>query len=321
MASLRASISRRAEYALVVSAALFLAAAAAMTAAGGGELWAQLGHLSGATMTALLGLSLLNYAVRCLRWHLYSRHLGVDVSARFSALVYVTGFAFTATPGRIGELLRLWVLERIAGQPYGRTAPLALADRLSDLAAVALLLLAGLAAATPDPVLVGFAVGAIVGVAALVLWPGLGSAAVLAAYRTAGRWPRLFAKLRTIARNTAGLFSPRLALAGLSLALAGWAAECLAFHLLLQALGADIGFLGATLVFTAGMIVGALTVVPGGVGGTEATMVLLLGAQGVPLSLAVPATLVIRVTTLWFAVALGFACLSPTLRAVRRAGA
>ena len=35
-------------------------------------------------------------------------------------------------------------------------------------------------------------------------------------------------------------------------------------------------------------------------------MVALLALQGVPLEIAVPATLIIRVTTLWFAIGIGF---------------
>jgi uncharacterized protein (TIRG00374 family) len=54
---------------------------------------------------------------------------------------------------------------------------------------------------------------------------------------------------------------------------------------------------------------------PGGLGGSEATMVLLLKACGVPLPMAVSATLVIRVATLWFAVLLGIIALSIRFRA------
>ena len=52
---------------------------------------------------------------------------------------------------------------------------------------------------------------------------------------------------------------------------------------------------------------GGLTGAPGGVGGAEAAMVALLALDGVPLDIAVPATLVIRVTTLWFAILIGLA--------------
>ena len=43
----------------------------------------------------------------------------------------------------------------------------------------------------------------------------------------------------------------------------------------------------------------------GGVGGAEAAMVALLSLEGVGLETSVPATAIIRVTTLWFAIGIG----------------
>jgi len=60
--------------------------------------------------------------------------------------------------------------------------------------------------------------------------------------------------------------------------------------------------------------VGALSFLPGGLGSTEATMVGLLATQGVALPVAVVATGVVRVTTLWFAICLGLIALPAALR-------
>jgi uncharacterized protein (TIRG00374 family) len=58
------------------------------------------------------------------------------------------------------------------------------------------------------------------------------------------------------------------------------------------------------------MLVGALSFLPGGLGGTEASMVALLMLNNVAQSQAVAATVLIRLATLWFAVALGVIALS-----------
>jgi uncharacterized protein (TIRG00374 family) len=67
------------------------------------------------------------------------------------------------------------------------------------------------------------------------------------------------------------------------------------------------------------MLAGALSFMPGGLGGSEAAMVLLLRMLRVPLSIAVAATLLIRAATLWFAVLLGIIAL--LARAPARASA
>ena len=61
----------------------------------------------------------------------------------------------------------------------------------------------------------------------------------------------------------------------------------------------------AATIFTFSTLAGGLTGAPGGVGGAEAAMVALLSMQGVPLETSLPATAIIRVTTLWFAIGLG----------------
>jgi uncharacterized membrane protein YbhN (UPF0104 family) len=58
-------------------------------------------------------------------------------------------------------------------------------------------------------------------------------------------------------------------------------------------------------------------VLPGGGGGTEAVMVGLLLAAGVPLDAAVTAMLVTRVAFLWLPVALGIAVLPVAIKAAR----
>jgi uncharacterized protein (TIRG00374 family) len=91
------------------------------------------------------------------------------------------------------------------------------------------------------------------------------------------------------------------------LGVVGWFAEGLAFYLLLQWMGSDIDLWMSVAIFVFATLAGGLTGAPGGLGGAEAAMVALLAFQGVPLEIAVPATLIIRVTTLWFAILIGFA--------------
>jgi uncharacterized protein (TIRG00374 family) len=95
--------------------------------------------------------------------------------------------------------------------------------------------------------------------------------------------------------------------AALALGLIGWIAEGYAFHLLLVWMGADIGLAKAIAIFTFSTLAGGLTGAPGGVGGAEAAMVALLSLEGIPLDVSIPATAVIRLTTLWFAILIGLA--------------
>ncbi len=126
-------------------------------------------------------------------------------------------------------------------------------------------------------------------------------------HRATGRFARLFARIRRAARALARFSSPALFIVTALLGLVGWIAEGLAFHLLLVWMGADIGLASAIAIFVFSTLAGGLTGAPGGVGGAEAAMVALLSLQGVGLEASIPATAIIRVTTLWFAIAIGAA--------------
>ncbi|HHS93859.1 MAG TPA: flippase-like domain-containing protein [Rhodobacterales bacterium] len=288
--------------------ALVLAGLAGLAAATGWEdTRAQIAKLAGWQIVALLGLSLCNYAARGLRWHLFTRRLGLGTSFAADFRHFLGGFAMSVTPGRLGELVRMRWIGRETGVAFETTAPLMLVDRAFDLAALGLLLGAALAVSAT-----GIAFGLPVtllalGGAVVATRPALLAGLATFGYRFTGRFGRLFARIRRAARALAVFSAPGLmALAG-GLGLLGWFAEGFAFHLLLVWMGADIGLAKAVAIFVFSGLAGGLTGAPGGVGGAEAAMVALLALEGVPLEASVPATAIIRFTTLWFAIGIGLA--------------
>jgi len=75
-------------------------------------------------------------------------------------------------------------------------------------------------------------------------------------------------------------------------------------------LGLDVAITFGVLVYSISALAGAMSFMPGGLGSTEAVMVGLLLWKGVPAPEAVAATVLIRLTTLWFAVVLGVVALA-----------
>ncbi|MEO1536607.1 MAG: lysylphosphatidylglycerol synthase transmembrane domain-containing protein [Pseudomonadota bacterium] len=268
----------------------------------------------------LLALSVVNYACRGVRWHVFAQRLGLRTSLTQNIRHFLGGFAMSVTPGRVGELVRMRWLRRETGWSFERTAPLVLVDRAADLAAMAILLAISLA----------FSASGMTGAVPVVL---LAIAAAIVATRprllrmvgdashvlTRKAFPRLFARVRRAAASLSAFTGPGLLLMAGALGVVGWLAEGYAFHLLLVWLGADIGLWAAIGIFIFATLAGGLTGAPGGLGGAEAAMVALLLLDGVPLEVAVPATLVIRVTTLWFAILIGIIVFPTAERASKKA--
>ena len=88
------------------------------------ETLAQIGKLGFGQIVVLLGLSLVNYVFRGLRWHLLARRLGLETGLLQDMRHFLGGFAMSVTPGRVGELVRMRWLRRETGWPVERTAPL-----------------------------------------------------------------------------------------------------------------------------------------------------------------------------------------------------
>ncbi len=277
--------------------------------AGWRDVLSALGSVGFFGVIAALSLSLVNYGLRFIRWQGYLAALGHPMSPGPSGAIYLSGFAFTTTPGKAGELLRGVFLVN-HGMPMLRAAAAFLSERLSDLVAVVLISLPGL---TIMPRGLPVVVVGLVAVVTLGLTLGLGDrlnhlASRLEAKR--GGFVRAGArKIALLLFEARRCHAPRATLIATLLSIVAWSAEATAFYLVLRWLGIETSLWYAMSVYALAMLAGALSFLPGGLGGTEAVMVAMLLFKGAPEPLAVAATIVIRLTTLWFAVALGLVTL------------
>lgn len=290
-----------------------------VAATGWDETRLHLAKLGWLELGALLGLSLVNYFARGLRWRIYTRALNIPTGLLQDFRHYLGGFALTITPGRVGELIRLRWINREIGTPLDRVAPLVLVDRAADLVSVALVLAlataltaGGLAGAVP-------VVGIAVFVAFFATQPKFLAWGITRGWKVFGRFPRLFGGLRRAAKQLHVFAKAPVILPALVLGSFGWFAEGYAFYLLLTWLGADIDLWMAVAIFLFAMLGGGATGLPGGLGGAEAALVGLLSFQGVALEISLPATAIIRLTTLWFAILIGLGVFPFNERFARKA--
>jgi uncharacterized membrane protein YbhN (UPF0104 family) len=235
-------------------------------------------------------LTAANYAIRFVRWELYLRRLGIAVPGAHSASIFVAGLTMTISPAKLGEVLKSALLRRSFEVPVRRSAPIVLAERVTDATGVVLLAAVG-------------------GAGALESWPllllalaGAVAIALLVRSRLLERWPML-AEARSAAAELlgAGLLGAMTLLSALS-----WFFECLAAYVCVRGLDLDVSLGETVAVFSLGSLAGALSFLPGGLGVAETSMTALLQTLAdVPKAGAAAATVLIRLATLWFAVVLG----------------
>lgn len=255
-------------------------------------------------MAGLLALSLVNYLLRFLRWGRYLALLDAPVPWRINLDAYFSGFALTTSPGKVGEMLRS-VLLKPHGVPSAASLAAFFAERVSDLLSILVLAAVGLWAYAPARPIVGLALAAVVVALLLVQRTALIAAIDRWADARPQKWARLVVKLCEVVLHFRRCFSLPAMSMGLALGVVAWFAEGLGFWWLLVALDHPLPLSTAVFIYAFAMLVGALSFLPGGLGGSEAAMVALLTLNGLPEASAVSATLICRLATLWFAVGLG----------------
>ena len=255
----------------------------------------------------IFGLSLFNYALRYLRWDWFIRDLsGVRIPHRLHLSYYLAGFALSTTPGKAGESVRSFYLKR-HGIAFNQSISTLFVERLMDL--LTIVILSVLAAYYFED----YRIFLIVTLALIFCsLPVIHSRRVLGVLerqtgKLPGKWSRAGGHLVRLLESSAMLLKNRQLYGGMLIGLLAWGAEGIGLWYTLLVLGQDVEWMLAASVYGIAVLVGALSFLPGGLGSTELVMGLLLVALGIDEGVAIAATLICRIATLWFAVFIGLA--------------
>jgi uncharacterized membrane protein YbhN (UPF0104 family) len=276
-------------------------------------IWSGLDRLQGALtsfqaatyLPAVVGLVILGWLLRALRWHYYVRYLSLPVSLADSILAFLASFALTATPGKGGEVVKAALLRSRYGIAVVDVSGVLLIERLGDLLAVLALAVGGLGLFADAWLYFLICLIGVGGVTAFVTSERL--------YHPAFSRLTCIPRLKPVASKFLDLFDVSHSLLrvtpfaiGLSIAMISWACEALAFYVILEGFGLRFPLWISFSVYGVSTVIGALSMLPGGVGGVEAAMLLLLTALDANAASAVASVLLTRFSTLWLISLLGF---------------
>jgi uncharacterized protein (TIRG00374 family) len=261
-----------------------------------------------------------NYILRVWRWQYYLRCLGVAIPLFESSVIFLAGFVMSVTPGKVGEVFKSLLLYELRGVSMIRTAPIVIAERLTDLIALVLLTAVGSLAFEHGVAIAGAGALMVAMMVAVFAYRPLGEFCI----RLLERIPALAKvghKLREAYDSLLTMLRPGPLMFGTLIAFVAWGLECGSLYAIVAGFPTvHLGWDAATFAYAASTIVGALAMLPGGLGVTEAGMTGLLQALGGPemtKAVATAATMLTRLATLWFAVAIGWIALM-VYRAVLR---
>lgn len=295
---------------MIISIILSVIGYFAFTLWGGwNEVVAASAHIGFIGIISALVLSLVSFGLRFVRWQLFLKALGHPLPWKTSLRIYIAGYSLTITPGKSGEALRSIFLKdhQIS---FRKSFGAFFSERFSDLIAVIVLASSGLLIHPEGrPVLI------IVAALALFLLYAIQKDTWL---RGIERWvrkvfPQRFSHIIEFSLETLiafrNCFLPKVLIPSMILGVAAWGAQGIALYFILERLNFNVDVITSLYIYGFSLLVGAITLLPGGLGGTEVTMVKLLTMHDVPASAAVAVTLIIRLATLWFSVILGIIAL------------
>jgi len=254
-----------------------------------------------------ISLSLTNYVLRFLKWQYFLGRVGVAIPWGESFMVFLAGFSMTVSPGKLGELLKCYLIKDRMGIPVSRTSPVVVAERITDLLSMILIAMAGLLMVRHKGALLAVAAGSIlvIVVMVLLLWDRAFCALTGLLCRI-GRFRERRESMVGFQRHCRSLLDLRSLAVSVPLGMLSWGAEAMVLCLVSMSLGIDpalpVGV--ALLAHSAGTIAGAVSLIPGGLGLTEITIgaVLMISMSSAD---AAATTIIMRFATLWFAVVLG----------------
>lgn len=300
----------------VLASALVYAAMVAL--ADGPAVLETFASIPAGLVVLLLVISLVAFVARGLRWGWLMARLGYPVGTADALYLHLSGQTMSVSPGRVGEVLKPWLAREVAGMPMSAGIALVFCERVADLIAVCILALGALS---------------IVGGGTWVLLTSLAAVAAATAVASSAWFHRLALRmlgkqrwaqrhheaLTTMSSTVRASLSWRTLLVAVPVSVFAWGLEGVGLWLLLRSAGQEVfGVWGIVSVYAVATLVGAFTFLPAGIGFTEASLAGILIAAGLEPATASAATLVVRVTTLWWSVLVGWLALGSRPALFRR---
>ena len=251
----------------------------------------------------MLILVVIAYIIRFLKWNLFLKSVGVNLKLKDNLFVFFSGMGMIITPAKVGEIWKGWLIKDINGESLSKTVPVVITDRVTDVIGLVILSLLGI---------LYYKEGIYILIALILIFAGL----IIAV-----RSEKISGKIISMLENRAGKYSKDIKtmhatflqlmnpknMVGLSfLSAFAWFFECLAFYFVIMGFGQSIGVILSTFVFSFATLIGAISMIPGGLGVAEATISGMLQYFGLTSTDAVGAMLIIRFGTFWFGAILGF---------------
>lgn len=249
----------------------------------------------------LVALFIMSIFFRYTRWYFLLKCQGVDSDFFSGFLRYSAGFLYTATPGKVGELSRIYYYSDTSVNKVNIVSSFII-ERTFDLAVVLLL---------SSFILIGdssfeYIIVAVLFILLMIIICSFFSFYIKEYIKLDYRIVNFLIDVLISIRENITL---KIFIISSFLGLVAWSITSYILIYILSNLGLMVNFsYGLISIYPISMLAGALTFIPGGIGTTEATIAYTLNYFDISMENAFLVAVLARFCTLWFATILGFIC-------------
>jgi len=245
--------------------------------------------------------------IKSLRQMLFLRHLGIKIPLKQNTIIYLAGLSMLITPAGLGEMIKSHFLLKKYNQPVSKTIPLVLVERYHDaLAILSILIIFSIITGTTFLTIPLLIIGILLFVSLIVIK----SRKLFPMFQKVIRKVKIFQTLENHSiefnKSLVSFTSKKIFFSGWVVGMAAWSFDGLGIFLCFQAFELDFDFFISALLGLASILIGALTLIPGGVGVTEVSFVAFLSLYGIESSIASALALFFRLLSIWYVTCIGF---------------
>ena len=263
----------------------------------------------------ILALTSLSYLLRFYKWHYYLGCIGVRIKWKDSLAIFLSGLAMTVTPAKLGEIYKSYLLKRLKGTEISRSIPVVFTERIADM--LSLLILAAISfSALEHGLKVLIIILTILLTLIAILQSRPLSIKLLGALNKVPFIKRASASLIVAYESANTLFQWKTLLITVLIGMLSWWFICWGMYFVLVGFNIDGSMLLSTFVTSFSLLLGGISMIPGGLGVTEAGLAGLLMLSGISKGIAITATVIIRLCTLWFGEVVGLIAMLLTRRKI-----
>jgi uncharacterized protein (TIRG00374 family) len=234
------------------------------------------------------------------------KKLGIEISAKSSFMIFLSGYSMIMTPGGVGLIIKSYLIEKKYGYKISKSIPLVFAERFYDILAVQVIILTTLFLFFSEISLI----------LCVISISGLSLGIFLIKNKKFNYVIiKIATKLKIIGDDLDEqekfldglkiIFEFKLFLKISIIITAIVFFEGIIFYLSFQIFGINMGYVESIQIYYTSMLLGALTLLPAGIGAIEGIFIVLLSEKNISLHLATSIILFMRFVSIWLLSAIG----------------